>query len=679
VELVGQMLGDTNTVVLGPTMATFHNICPQEFRLIHPHFRKLAPLLVDFDEWSQIVALKVFLNYSRNQFCFPYGNTEVDKKLKAYKADEKKKEKELKEKKKKNSDNEEEEEDEDDEEEDEKDLNDFEGFVKRPPKPYIPKSGIQSFSNSINLFSIGSSNQSTDPDLRYLLNNVQPLLQSTNGGVVLGVATLLFYTSTENEFDQSGAARAVTRLIFEQGSGNTTASDIALRSVATMASIRPQLFEKFYKDFFVYSTQSTYGKMMRLKFLSHIANETSARLIMKEFAFYMHSTDKAFVCATIEAINRVAIQVPSLLLQCAKGCMGLLRSQNKEVVASAVVCVKNLIHGDNVKKGLSFSDDIQSQEAAAEEVKKMLLNLSSLLPSIAVPSARASVVWLLGTYVDFIPQTAPDALRVLVSGFANEEEEVKLQISTFANKICIIHCLGITTSDQDQTKTNKSFIFFSKRCFRIKYKRMGIKYIEISRKQSKTHKRPKSQKMAKKIIQASIGVTIARLFLHAMNLARFDTYTDVRERSRFYRQLLTQAALKAILRGMRAQERSEAVLNVSKQTYGIQSGVESSGDDNEQYEPQEDGNVIPEDVVITIATAIVSDRPKPSAKLSSDVSLMKYTEGSISHVIGKPVPGYKSLEQFSLNVDADAQKLKHLPQVEIKILPNDDKLRSGSA
>ncbi|KAA6318528.1 MAG: hypothetical protein EZS28_054934, partial [Streblomastix strix] len=175
-------------------------------------------------EWSQIVALKVFLNYSRNQFCSPYGNTEADKKLKASKADEKKKEKELKEKKKKNS----------DDEEQEQDLNDFEGFVKRPPKPYLPKYGIQPISNSINLSNIGSLNQGIDPDLMYLPNNVQPLLQSSNGGVVLGVATLLFYTSTENEFCTSGAARAVTRLIFEQGSGNTTASDIALRSVATM-------------------------------------------------------------------------------------------------------------------------------------------------------------------------------------------------------------------------------------------------------------------------------------------------------------------------------------------------------------------------------------------------------------------------------------------------------------
>ncbi|KAA6392230.1 MAG: hypothetical protein EZS28_012246 [Streblomastix strix] len=162
-------------------MATFHNICPQEFRLIHPHFRKLAHLLVDFDEWSQIVALKVFLNYSRNQFCSPYGNTEADKKLKGSKADEKKKQKELKEKEKKKNniddeeeeDEEEEEEEEDDDEEEEddedeeeeEDLNDFEGFMKRPPKPYLPKSGIQPFSNSINLSNIGSSSQGIDADL----------------------------------------------------------------------------------------------------------------------------------------------------------------------------------------------------------------------------------------------------------------------------------------------------------------------------------------------------------------------------------------------------------------------------------------------------------------------------------------------------------------------------------
>ncbi|KAA6403325.1 MAG: hypothetical protein EZS28_001154 [Streblomastix strix] len=163
-----------------------------------------------------------------------------------------------------------------------------------------------------------------------------------------------------------------------------------------------------------------------------------------------------------------------------------------------------------------------------------------------------------------------------------------------------------------------------------------------------------------------------------MNLARFDTYTDVRERSRFYRQLLTTAALKAILRGMRAQERADAAGTGSEQTDGIQSCVESSGDDNEQYEPQEGENVIPEDAVIILTTAIVSDRPKPSAKMGSDVSLMKYTVGSISHVIGKPVPGYQSLEQFPVNVDVDAQKLRQPPPVEIKILAKDDKLGFGS-
>lgn len=72
IELIGTMLKDQNTSVLGPVLFAFNTICPTEYRLIHPNFRRIVLLLVDFDEWSQIIALEILLRYARNQFPSPF-------------------------------------------------------------------------------------------------------------------------------------------------------------------------------------------------------------------------------------------------------------------------------------------------------------------------------------------------------------------------------------------------------------------------------------------------------------------------------------------------------------------------------------------------------------------------------------------------------------------------------
>ena len=53
----------------------FETVCPERIDLIHKNYRKLCNLLVDVDEWGQVMILHMLTRYARTQFLNP--NTEV--------------------------------------------------------------------------------------------------------------------------------------------------------------------------------------------------------------------------------------------------------------------------------------------------------------------------------------------------------------------------------------------------------------------------------------------------------------------------------------------------------------------------------------------------------------------------------------------------------------------------
>ncbi len=53
-QILDKLLRDSSTMVLGSAIASFNEICPQSYELIHRNFRKICHLLADLDEWSQV-------------------------------------------------------------------------------------------------------------------------------------------------------------------------------------------------------------------------------------------------------------------------------------------------------------------------------------------------------------------------------------------------------------------------------------------------------------------------------------------------------------------------------------------------------------------------------------------------------------------------------------------------
>lgn len=49
----------------------FTKVCPERVELIHQVFRKLCMLLVDVDEWGQVIIINMLTRYARTQFSDP--------------------------------------------------------------------------------------------------------------------------------------------------------------------------------------------------------------------------------------------------------------------------------------------------------------------------------------------------------------------------------------------------------------------------------------------------------------------------------------------------------------------------------------------------------------------------------------------------------------------------------
>ena len=55
----------------GSAIQAFEEVCPERIDLIHRNYRKLCSLLVDVEEWGQVVIINMLARYSRTQFLNP--------------------------------------------------------------------------------------------------------------------------------------------------------------------------------------------------------------------------------------------------------------------------------------------------------------------------------------------------------------------------------------------------------------------------------------------------------------------------------------------------------------------------------------------------------------------------------------------------------------------------------
>uniref|UniRef100_A0A8C6Y826 Adaptor related protein complex 3 subunit beta 2 n=1 Tax=Naja naja TaxID=35670 RepID=A0A8C6Y826_NAJNA len=83
IEVIEKLLADKTTLVAGSVVMAFEEVCPERIDLIHKNYRKLCNLLIDVEEWGQVVIINMLTRYARTQFLSPNLNVKDAKDEKA--------------------------------------------------------------------------------------------------------------------------------------------------------------------------------------------------------------------------------------------------------------------------------------------------------------------------------------------------------------------------------------------------------------------------------------------------------------------------------------------------------------------------------------------------------------------------------------------------------------------
>ncbi|KAL1395446.1 hypothetical protein pipiens_011243 [Culex pipiens pipiens] len=162
ITVIEKLLADRTTLVVGSAVMAFEEVCPERSDLIHKNYRKLCNLLVDVDEWGQVLIINMLTRYARTQFIDPNVDELPD---------------------------------------DDNDEADKPFYDESSSESEQPKSALKSPRKTYSL----------DIDHRLLLRQAKPLLQSRNASVVMAVAQLYHHIAPKNEVNI--VAKALIRLL----------------------------------------------------------------------------------------------------------------------------------------------------------------------------------------------------------------------------------------------------------------------------------------------------------------------------------------------------------------------------------------------------------------------------------------------------------------------------------
>ncbi|CDQ87099.1 unnamed protein product [Oncorhynchus mykiss] len=297
-------------LVAGSVVMAFEEVCPDRIDLIHKNYRKLCNLLVDVEEWGQVVIISMLTRYARTQFTNPWKEMWCD-------------------------------------------------HLKW-------NSAVKTVTKRFPCFCKKLSDGAGEIEERLILNKKSG--NSMTGktlSVVMSVAQLYWHLAPKNEV--SIITKSLVRLL----RSHREVQYIVLQNIATMSIQRKGMFEPYMKSFYVRSTDATHIKSLKLEILTSLANEANISTILREFQTYVKSQDKQFAAGTIQAIGRCATNISEVTDTCLNGLVLLLSNRDETVVAESVVVIRKLLqiqptqHSDIIKHMAQLFDNITVPMARA--------------------------------------------------------------------------------------------------------------------------------------------------------------------------------------------------------------------------------------------------------------------------------------------------------------------------
>ncbi|KAI7890136.1 adaptin N terminal region-domain-containing protein [Mucor mucedo] len=272
--------------------------------------------------------------------------------------------------------------------------------------------------------------------------------------------------------------------------------------------------------------------------LSNIATMSLKRPYLFESSFqhfYTQSSEPVFIRDTkLDILTTIATEanIHTLLTELQQ----YVKSPNKDFVAATIQaiarcattvptasdkCLRLLMKLLRSRNELVVAESVlvltRLLQVPNDERSKSVIALVKLLETLQVPMARANILWLVGQYAETLPKVGPDVLRQAVKNFVKEDNITKLQILTLSAKLICLNPMHEVLNLLNQ---------------------------------------------------------------YVLNLARYDTDYDVRDRARFLRALTIPNGGEGKAGLIQLKEHLKEILLSNKEPPVIESEVQSAADYN---------------------------------------------------------------------------------------------------
>lgn len=268
-----------------------------------------------------------------------------------------------------------------------------------------------------------------DPDLDLFLKSINPLLQSRNSAVTVAVARAYLYLSPANYLHH-----AYSPLVALLRSPQDI-QQIALYNIVQVCLRHPGAFVPYFRHFLIHSTEAPQIWRLKLEILTIMFPHSGKHvqdLVLAELEHFSKGHDEALVRESVRAIGRCAqISDTATSRRCLSLLLKQIHSPDQNLVGEAIQVVRHLIQRSPAEHGRT--------------VVRLAKNLDTLTPA----NARASIIWLVGEFAAYDTENsiAADVLRILVKGYADEDDEVRMQIVLLAAKV-YLHYFSAKNSKQ---------------------------------------------------------------------------------------------------------------------------------------------------------------------------------------------------------------------------------------
>ncbi|KAF7869740.1 hypothetical protein EAF04_004524 [Stromatinia cepivora] len=352
--------------------------------------------------------------------------------------------------------------------------------------------------------------QVLDLDLELLLKSIKPLLQSRNSGVVVAVSRCYVALGTPDYiYHCIGPLIALLR-------GPSDIQHIALYNIVSVCLMRPEAFVKYASHFLVRSTDLPQVWELKLELLTLIFPHCDAyikSLILNELEHFSRGSDRELVRESVRAIGRCAQSDSRTSARCLRLLLKQITSLDGNLVAESLTVIRHLIQQDPASH------------------THTVIHLAKNLDTATNPRARATIIWLVGEFagLDGENNIAPDVLRILAKGFADEAEPAKLQIVLLAAKVYLHHLNRNTPEPESEPTKPLPTPQPSHDYAGIEEENEGFASLD-SPPQTSFSPSPEPE--------SEPDHPIVILWNYILLLARYDTSYDLRDRTRLYKSLL---------------------------------------------------------------------------------------------------------------------------------------------